>query len=138
MESYADVAGPIVWDDISGKIVYKPPHADNRKAFLGPLMNTLVANAMGQPKDKLSSLFQVGWDSLTQKHVLFWMKDAQVQKAVESFNVAGRIQDTTGDFLAINDTNFAGAKSNLYVQENVTLNVEQSKTGRNHSLTLKY
>ena len=138
LESYADVAGPIVWDDISGKIVYKPPHADNRKAFLGPLMNTLVANAMGQPKDKLSSLFQVGWDSLTQKHVLFWMKDAQVQKAVESFNVAGRIQDTTGDFLAINDTNFAGAKSNLYVQENVTLNVEQSKTGSTNSLTIKY
>ncbi|MBI2590409.1 MAG: DUF4012 domain-containing protein [Candidatus Blackburnbacteria bacterium] len=138
LESYADVAGPIVWDDISGKIVYKPPHADNRKAFLGPLMNTLVANAMGQPKDKLSGLFQVGWDSLTQKHVLFYMRDPQVQKAVESFNVAGRIQDTTGDFLAINDTNFAGAKSNLYVQENVTLNVEQSKTGSTNSLTIKY
>lgn len=138
LESYADVAGPIVWDDISGKIVYKPPHADNRKAFLGPLMNTLIANAMGQPKDKLPGLFQVGWDSLTQKHVLFYMRDAQVQKAVESFNVAGRLQDTSGDYLVINDTNFAGAKANLYVQENVILNVEQAKSGSTNSLTIKY
>lgn len=138
LESYADVAGPIVWDDITGKIVYKPPHADNRKAFLGPLMNTLVANAMGQPKDKLPGLFDVAWGTITQKHALFYMKDPAVQSALESFNLAGRVQENKEDYLYINDSNFAGAKSNLYVQEEVSLEVNPGKDGTVNTLTIKY
>lgn len=138
LESYADVAGPIVWDDISGKIVYKPPHADNRKAFLGPLMNTLIANALGQPKEKLAGLFEVGWDSIMQKHVLFYMKDPAVQSAVESFNLAGRVNETKEDYLHINDSNFAGAKSNLYVKQEVSLDIASTKDGSTNSLVIKY
>lgn len=138
LESYADVVGPIVWDDISGKIVYKPPHADNRKAILGPLMNTLVANAMGQPKEKLPDLFNVVWSALTQKHALFYFKDEEVQSAMESFNLAGRLKNYDGDYLHINDTNFAGAKSNLYVEEEANLIVEQTKEGTTNTLTIKY
>lgn len=138
LESFADVAGPIVWDDISGKIVYKPPHADNRKAFLGPLMNTLVANAMGQPKDKLPDLFAAGWRSITEKHVMFYFKDQDVQNAMESFNLAGRLVDFDGDYLHVNDTNFAGAKSNLYVQHEVELKVDTGRDGTTNHLTIKY
>lgn len=139
LESYADVAGPVVWDDISGKIVYKPPHADNRKAILGPLMNSLLANAMGQPKEKIPGLFQAGFNSLLEKHVVFYFGETDVQKAMESFNLAGRIKDyAEGDYLHINDTNFAGAKSNLYVQEEVNLSVEPSKEGNINTLIVKY
>ncbi|MBI2268266.1 MAG: DUF4012 domain-containing protein [Candidatus Blackburnbacteria bacterium] len=138
LESYADVAGPIVWDDISGKIVYKPPHADNRKAILGPLMNTLVANAMGQPKEKIPSLFEAGWNALMQKHVMFYFKDSEVQRALETFNLAGRVKDYEGDYLHINDTNFAGAKSNMYVEEEADLSVEVGKDGTTNMLTIKY
>ncbi|HBL52234.1 MAG: hypothetical protein A3D24_02050 [Candidatus Blackburnbacteria bacterium RIFCSPHIGHO2_02_FULL_39_13] len=139
LESYADVAGPIVWDDISGKIVYKPPHSDNRKAILGPLMNSILANAMGQPKEKIPGLFQAGFNSLLEKHVLFYFGESDVQKAMESFNLAGRIKDyPEGDYLHINDTNFAGAKSNLYVQQEVALSVEPGKDGNTNTLTIKY
>lgn len=138
LESYADVAGPIVWDDISGKIVYKPPHADNRKAIVGPLMNSLISNAMGQPKEKIPGLFEAAWRSLTEKHVLFYFKDEKVQSAMESFNLAGRIKEFDGDYLHINDTNFAGAKSNLYVQQETYLKVEPGKDGTVNTLTIKY
>lgn len=138
LESFADVAGPIVWDDISGKIVYKPPHANNRKEVLGPLMNSLLANAMGQPKEKIPGLFEAGFNSLLEKHVMFYFGDSDVQKAMESFNLAGRIVDYGGDYLHINDTNFAGAKSNLYVQEEVNLKVEPGRDGGTNVLTIKY
>ena len=138
LESYADVAGPIVWDDISGKIVYKPPHADHRKGFLGPLMNTLIANALGQPKEKLAGLFEVGWNSLMEKHIMFSVNDEKVQMALESFNLAGRIRETEGDYLHINDANFAGAKSNLYVQHQIELTVDQGNVGTTNELTIKY
>lgn len=138
LETYADVAGPIVWDDISGKIVYKPPHADYRKGFLGPLMNTLIANALGQPKEKIPGLFDVAWNSLMEKHIMFYMNDDKVQNAVESFNLAGRIRESNGDYLHINDSNFAGAKSNLYVQHEIELDVEQGKEETVNNLTVKY
>ncbi len=138
LESFADVAGPIVWDDISGKIVFKPPNADNRKLILGPLMNSLIANAMGQPKEKLPDLFEAGWNALLEKHVLLYLFDEDAQRASEEFGLAGRIKDFSGDYLHINDSNFAGAKSNLYVDQEVNLTVEPGKDGTKHVLSIRY
>ncbi len=138
LESFADVAGPVIWDDISGKIILKPPHSDNRKAILGPLMNSVLANAMGQPKEKIPELFSAGFNALLEKHVMFYFGEGEVQKAMEAFNLAGRIKEYDGDYLHISDSNFAGAKSNLYVQQEVMLNVEPGKNGNTNTLTVKY
>lgn len=139
LESYADVAGPIVWaDDLGGKIVFKPANIDNRKAILGPLMNSLLSNAMGQPKEKIPALFQAGFKALMEKHVLFYFDGKDAQSAMESFNLAGRVKEFDGDYLHINDTNFAGAKSNLYIEQEVSLKVESQKDGNLNTLTIKY
>lgn len=138
LESYADVAGPIVWDDISGQIVFKPPHADNRKAILGPLMNSILANAMGQPKEKIPELFSAGFNAVREKHVMFYFGTGAVQEAMEAFNLAGRIKDYDGDYLHISDSNFAGAKSNLYVEQAVELTVDTDKTSSMNTLVIKY
>ncbi len=139
LEDYADVAGPVIFaNDLGGKIIKKPPHADNRKAVLGPLMNSILSNALGQPKEKLPDLFQAGFNDLQQKHILFYFGEGEVQKAMESFNLAGRIRESQGDYLHINDTNFAGAKSNLYVEEAVDLKVDKNSDGTTNTLTLKY
>jgi len=120
LESFADIEGPVVWSENEpGKIVYAPPNYDNRKKIIGPLMNSVLANALGQPKDKLPDLFEAGLKSLTEKHVLFYMFDESAQGAVESFNIAGRIKDTEGDYLHINDANLGGRKSNLYITQEV-------------------
>lgn len=138
LESFADVAGPIVWDPVSGEIVYQPPNADNRKKILGPLMNSMLSNALGQPKEKIPDLFEAGWNSILEKHVLFYFEKEDVQKAMEAFNVAGRIREFQGDYLHINDTNFAGAKSNLYVQQEVDLDIQPGKDSSTNILTIKY
>ena len=60
------------------------------------------------------------------------LKDPAVQKSVESFNLAGRIMTSTEsasllkykegswDYLHLNNSNMAGAKSNLFVSEKIT------------------
>lgn len=139
LESFADVAGPIIWaEDLGGKIILRPPHADNRKVILGPLMNSIVANAMGQPKEKLPDLFQAGWKALQEKHLLVYFLDEEIQKAMEEFNLAGRVREYNGDYLHINDSNFAGAKSNLYVEQEVELKVEPKKDGSVNTLKIRY
>lgn len=129
LESFADVEGPIVWDPVSGKIVYKPKNADNRKKIIGPLMNSILANALGQPKEKLPDLVAAVFTSLIEKHVLFYIDEANVQKAMSDFGLAGKVKDYDGDYLHINDANLGGRKSNLYATEEVEQVVNVAKDG---------
>ncbi len=130
LESFADTEGPIVWSENEpGKIVYAPPNYDNRKKIIGPLMNSILANAMGQPKEKLPKLFEAAFKSLSEKHVLFYLIDDQAQKAVEAFGAAGRIKSYPADYLHINDANLGGRKSNLYVTQEVEQDISISQDG---------
>jgi hypothetical protein len=130
LESFADVEGPIVWDPAgTGKIIYRPPNSDNRKKIIGPLMNSIMANVLGQPKDKLPALFEAGFNSLLQKHVLVYVFDEKAQKAAEAFGIAGKIDDYSGDYLHINDANLGGRKSNLYVTQEVAQDVQIARDG---------
>jgi len=139
LESFADTEGPIVWDPAgTGKIIYAPPNYDNRKKIIGPLMNSILANALGQPKDKLPKLFEAGFKSLLEKHILFYLNDAKAQAGVEAFGIAGRIKDYDGDYLQINDANLGGRKSNLYVTQEVSQKIEISKGELIKTLTITY
>ncbi len=129
LESFADIEGPIVWDPVSGEIVYSPPNTDNRKKIIGPLMNSIMANALGQPKEKLPELFEAAFKSVIEKHVLFYLLDEDAQAAVEAFGVAGRMDEFAGDYLHINDANLGGRKSNLYVTQEVEQDIEIAGDG---------
>lgn len=130
LEDFADTEGPIVWDPAgTGKIIYAPPNYDNRKKIIGPLMNSILANAMGQPKDKLPKLFEAGFKSLTEKHLLFYLFDEKSQKAISDFGIGGTIKDVKGDYLHINDANLGGRKSNLYVTQEVSQEYAKGKDG---------
>lgn len=129
LEAYADVEGPIIWDPLTGKIIQRPANSENRKKIIGPLMNSILANAMGQPKDKLAPLFSAAFDSVMEKDVLFYMNDPKVQKAVVDFGIGGAIKDYNGDYLHINDANLGGRKSNLYATEDVHQDVKIAGDG---------
>jgi hypothetical protein len=130
LESFADVEGPIVWSqDEPGKVIFAPENYENRKKIIGPLMNSILANAMGQPKDKLPGLFEAVFKSLIEKHVLFYLFDSDAQAGVESFGIAGRMNGFEGDYLHINDANLGGRKSNLYVTQEVNQIVSIARDG---------
>lgn len=139
LESFADVEGPIIWDPITGEIIQRPANSDNRKKIIGPLMNSILANAFGQPKEKIPSLVEAGFKSLVEKHVLFYMFDEEVQKAVADFGIAGTIKDYDGDYLHINDANLGGRKSNLYAYQTVEQDVEIEGNGKvTKTVTITY
>lgn len=95
---------------------------ENRKGILGDMLHILMQKALGfSPSKYWGKLFSdVMMKNLNEKHMLMYMKDQEVQQSLEKINFAGRIQATKGDYLHINDANFAGAKSNLFVTQNVT------------------
>jgi len=139
LENIADSVGPIVWDPVSGKIVYRPPFSEDRKGVIGPLMNSILANAVGQPKEKLPVLVQVALEAVQQKHLLLYFTDPKAQLAAESFNLAGRVRESAGDYLYIVSSNFAGAKSNMYVNTEVSDVVTvQSDGSTEHQLVIDF
>lgn len=130
LESFADVEGPIIWDPITGKIIQRPANSDNRKKIIGPLMNSILANALGQPKEKMSALIGAIFKSMTEKHVLLYMLDETSQKAVSNFGLGGTIDQSYGaDYLHINDANLGGRKSNMYATESVEQDIQIGSDG---------
>lgn len=92
----------------------------DRKGILGDLLLTLMQKALGfSPSKYWGRLSQQLITNMQEKHILVYMKDPELQKAVEAMNFAGEIRETEGDYLHISDVNFAGAKSNLFVQHDV-------------------
>lgn len=105
-----------------------------RKDIIGVLMHDLLQQALGvSPSKYWGKLFQMLISEINQKHVMAYFHDPAIQKAGESFNMAGRIMTASEtatllkyeegkgwDYLHVNDSNMAGAKANLFVSEKVT------------------
>lgn len=106
---------------------------ENRKGILGDLMYALFYKAIGfSPSKYWGTLVQQMFTNLQEKHILVYFIDPDLQKSVEKLNFAGRVREFNGDYLYVNNVNFAGAKSNMYV--NVTVN-SKTKTNDNGKIT---
>ena len=93
----------------------------DRKRILGNLMLELFYKAIGfSPSKYWGQLAQTMFTNLDEKHILLYFTDKATQEAVTKLNYAGRIRNYDGDFIHINNVNFAGAKSNLFIDEKVT------------------
>lgn len=126
-------------DEIDRPVAYLKA---DRKGILGDLLLSLMQKALGvSPSQYWGRLSQMYMTDSQDKHILMQMKDKDIQKSLEALNFAGRIKQTPEgkDYLHINDVNFAGAKSNLYVQHAVTSNTVIASDGTvTRELTIQY
>ncbi len=91
-----------------------------RKGLIGDLMYAIMNKAFSSsPKQYWGPLFQEMLGQVAQKHVLFYLENKDAQKGLDTLNASGRIMDFSGDFLHINEANFGGAKSNMFVMQSV-------------------
>ncbi len=125
---------------------------DARKDIIGVLLQQLMQKALGvSPSQYWGKLFQMLITEINQKHVLAYFHDENAQKAVESFNMAGRImtasetatllkyeEEKGWDYLHINNSNMAGAKANMFVSEKVTKDTSVSGDTATTKLTIEY
>ncbi len=110
-----------------------------RKDIIAVLMQQMMSKTFSAPKSTWPNILETMLTSLKQKDVLLYFKNQDSQAAVERVNYAGRLYQYDGDYLAINEANLGGAKSNLYIEENVNQKVEKDKSGNLHNtLTIDY
>lgn len=112
----------------------------NRKGFLGPLMNQILANSMGAEKSKLGPLFEAGINSIIQKHVLFYFTDPEMQQAAVLANIAGAIVTPPEgvDYLHLNDANMSSAKTNLFLTQKIKHEIRNNNGVVEHKVTVTY
>jgi len=112
----------------------------NRKAIIGDLMYAIMNKAFSSsPKLYWGPLFQTMLDQTSQKHILFYSFNKDAQSGLEALNASGRMLPFDGDYLHINEANFGGAKSNLFVTEAVTQNYEvKTGGGITKTVTINY
>lgn len=104
---------------------------ENRKGILGDLLYVLMEKALGfSPSQYWGRIAQMLIKNLQEKHILIYLTDKEAQKAIEKINFAGRIRSYDGDYLHINDVNFAGQKSNLFVKHQITSETKISSDGK--------
>src|SRR3990167_2890387 len=128
-------AGGVVWNAKEDKrcdcpqviytlfdIVDRPVNyvKEDRKGILGQLMQALLLKVLGfSPSRYWGPFIENSIHNLDTKHILVHFPDKTLQESIEKLNYGGRIRQFNGDYLHINNVNFAGAKSNLFVNETV-------------------
>lgn len=125
----------------------------DRKGEIGELMRAMLQMALGvSPSKYWGNLFQMLITEISDKHIQAYFTDGTIQKAAESFNMAGRImtssesaailtyQEEKGwDYLAINEANMGGAKANMFVTEKITKDTTVNADGTlTTKLTIDY
>ncbi len=110
----------------------------DRKAILGVLMQQILARSVGADVEKLPQLLETLARLASHKHVMFYMHDNKLQESLSLLNWTGQINNFEGDYLHINDSNFAGGKSNLYVEQTVTQEINVKPEGVRKKITIEY
>jgi len=111
-----------------------------RKGIIGDLMLAIMNKAFSSsPKLYWGPLFQAMLNNVGQKHILFYVFNSDAQSGIEALNAGGKIRSFDGDYLHINDANFGGAKSNLYITQTVDQNYQiQSDNSIVKTVTINY
>ena len=102
-------------------------------------MYELFYKAIGfSPSKYWGTLVQMMFRNLEEKHILLYFTDAEIQQSIEKLNFAGRIREYNSDFLHVNNVNFAGAKSNLFVTETITSHATDDGGKLKREVTVEY
>lgn len=111
-----------------------------RKDILGVLLYSIMQKALkSSPKLYWGPLFQAMANEANEKHILVYLHERDAQRGVEALNMAGKIKPFEGDYLHINDSNFGGAKSNMFVSQSVTQDIKAEGDGTvKKTVTINY
>lgn len=111
-----------------------------RKDILGVLMIAIMQKGLqSSPSQIWPQMLQTILTDLKEKHLLLYFHQPDWQEAVEKVGFAGKILPFEGDYLHVNDTNFGGAKANLFVEHKVIHDYKHDQNGQiAKTLTVEY
>lgn len=112
----------------------------NRKGLIGDLMFATLDKALkSSPKLYWGQLFQQFIVDANEKNIMFYLYDKDAQSGIEALNWAGRVKDDyNGDYQYVNDANFGGQKSNLFVTKSMAIDYTVNNGTIKKKVTIEY
>jgi len=144
MEEILKIIGPIDLRDDYGVVLdadnfwrvtqefaeQKPDVTNQPKKIIGDLLNKIIAELPGRlDKNNLPLLLKAVEGLLTDKNILFYFTDSELQSEVDALGWTGRIKETTGDYLSVVNTNIAGGKSDRRIRQEISHQAEIQPDG---------
>ncbi len=133
MERLLKITGPIdmkeygltidsenFWFETQKLAEQKPDITKQPKKIIGDLMNKIIEELPRKlNKENFAPLMKMIEESLSDKNILFYFTDQELQKKIDDFGWSGKIKDAPGDYLSVINTNIAGGKSDRKIKQNI-------------------
>ncbi len=105
---------------------------ENRpKKILSDLMPALMGELKKDlSREKMVRLMHIISEGLEERHIMFYMRNAQIQDVIEQQHWGGRMLSTHDDYLSVVHTNINGFKTDGIIDEKITHNVSFADGGR--------
>ncbi len=108
------------------------------KQFLADLMPVLLER-LGRIKfDQLDLLTESFFKNLSEKHIQVYSRFDDIQDNLNAFNWGGRVHEADKDYLAVVSSNLGGTKSDLYIEQNLSLNTKIEKQKITNELVITF
>lgn len=112
---------------------------DPGKAFLAPFGQLVTQDVLQAPTSQLPSLVSALQRAATQKHVVAYFHNTDLEHLVTGAGFGGGVSPATSDSVMVDDANLSGTKGDLFVQRHYSLQVQVNPDGSAHdALTLTY
>lgn len=112
---------------------------DPGKAFLAPFGQVVTQDVLQAPTAQLPALVSALQRAATQKHVVAYFHNSDLEQLVTGAGFGGVVSPATSDSVMVDDANLSGTKGDLFVQRHYSLQVQVSPDGSAHDqLTLTY
>lgn len=103
-------------------------HEDNPKQFIADLAPKLL-NQLLEGKDNWFSVLKVLASGLSEKHILLYFTDQDLEDRMIELGWAGEVKETDGDYLAVVNTNISGGKTDGVIDQVVNHKVQIRNDG---------
>ena len=90
-----------------------------RKKILDLISDAVIKKISNSSAEIWPQLVDFVFKHLQQKNLMVYAAAEKEQALVSGLGYAGEVREFSGDYLYINDSNFGGLKTNLYMQETV-------------------
>ena len=107
----------------------KSKGTEARKVILDLISDAVIKKISSSSAEIWPKLVDLVFKNLAQKNLMIYAAAEKEQALISDFGYAGEVREFTGDYLYVNDSNFGGLKTNLYMQETVEQSLQELEDG---------
>lgn len=100
-----------------------------RKDIVGKLGEKIFERLSSLPSSLWKNLFKVADQALTERHLLVWSEDRELQTIIAREGWSGKILESNGDYLMVIDANLAALKTDGVMDKKINYSLSNDSSG---------